>query len=64
MKNLRVLNLMGNFITADIPDLNELEFLEEINLSYNHIESYFVNLNLLKDFKLHGNNFIQDQNNM
>ena len=63
MKNLRVLNLMGNFITADIPDLNELEFLEEINLSYNHIESYFVNLNLLKDFKLHGNNFIQDQNN-
>ena len=64
MKNLRVLNLMGNFINADIPDLNELEFLEEINLSYNHIESYFVNLNLLKDFKLHGNNFIQDQNNI
>ena len=26
-------------------------------------ESYFANLNLLKDFKLHGNNFIQDQNN-
>ena len=63
MKNLRVLNLMGNFITSDIPDLTELEFLEELNLSYNHIESYFVNLNLLKDFKLHGNNFIQNENN-
>ena len=63
MKNLRVLNLMGNFITADIPDLTGLEYLEEINLSYNHIESYFVNLNLLKDFKLHGNNIIQEQNN-
>ena len=63
MKNLRILNLMGNFITSEIPDLNELEYLEEINLSYNHIESYFVNLNLLKDFKLHGNNFIQEQNN-
>ena len=65
MKNLRVLNLMGNFITADIPDLAGLEYLEEINLSYNHIESYFVNLNLLKDFKLHGNNIIntQEQNN-
>lgn len=63
MKNLRILNLMGNFITSEIPDLNELEYLEEINLSYNHIESYFVNLNLLKDFKLHGNNFMQEQNN-
>ena len=58
MKNLRVLNLMGNFITVDIPDLSELEFLEELNLSYNHIESYFINLNLLKDFKLNGNNLI------
>ena len=63
MKNLRVLNLMGNFITSDIPDLSELEYLEELNLSYNHIESYFINLNLLKDFKLHGNNLIQEQNN-
>ena len=63
MKNLRILNLMGNFITSEIPDLNELEYLEEINLSYNHIESYFINLNLLKDFKLHGNNIIQEQNN-
>ena len=60
MKNLRILNLMGNFITAEIPDLTELEYLEELNLSYNHIESYFVNLNLLKDFKLHGNNVIQE----
>ena len=63
MKNLRILNLMGNFITSEIPDLNELEYLEEINLSYNHIESYFVNLNLLKDFKLHGNNIIQENEN-
>ena len=63
MKNLRVLNLMGNFITSDIPDLSELEYLEELNLSYNDIESYFINLNLLKDFKLHGNNLIQEQNN-
>ena len=62
MKNLRVLNLMGNFITADIPALTGLEYLEELNLSYNHIESYFINLNLLKDFKLHGNNMIQEQN--
>ena len=63
MKNLRILNLMGNFITTDIPDVTELEYLEELNLSYNHIESYFINLNLLKDFKLHGNNIIQEQNN-
>ena len=63
MKNLRILNLMGNFINAEIPDLTELEYLEEINLSYNHIESYFVNLNLLKDFKLHGNNIIQENEN-
>ena len=63
MKNLRILNLMGNFINAEIHDLTELEYLEEINLSYNHIESYFVNLNLLKDFKLHGNNIIQENEN-
>ena len=63
MKNLRILNLMGNFINAEIPDMTELEYLEEINLSYNHIESYFVNLNLLKDFKLHGNNIIQENEN-
>ena len=63
MKNLRILNLMGNFITTDIPDVTELEYLEELNLSYDHIESYFINLNLLKDFKLHGNNIIQEQNN-
>jgi len=54
---------MGNFINAEIPDMSGLEFLEEINLSYNHIESYFVNLNLLKDFKLHGNNIIQENEN-
>ena len=63
MKNLRILNLMGNFINAEIPDMSQLEFLEEINLSYNHTESYFVNLNLLKDFKLHGNNIIPENEN-
>ena len=63
MKNLRILNLMGNFINAEIPDMSKLEYLEEINLSYNHIESYFVNLTLLKDFKLHGNNIIQENEN-
>ena len=63
MKNLRILNLMGNFINAEIPDMSKLEYLEEINLSYNHIESYFVNLNLLKDFKLHGKNIIQENEN-
>ena len=63
MKNLRILNLMGNFINAEIPDMSQLEFLEEINLSYNHIESYFVNLNLLKDFKLHRNNIIPENEN-
>ena len=63
MKNLRILNLMGNFINADIPDMTGLEYLEEINLSYNHIESYFVNLNLLKDFKLHGNNILEENGN-
>ena len=64
MKNLRVLNLMGNFITADIPDLTKLEYLEELNLSYNYIESYFVNLNLLKDFKINNNGIISNNNNL
>ena len=66
MKNLRILNLMGNFITSDIPDISELEYLEELNLAYNNIESYFINLNLLKDFKMNNNNLIGnnlDQNN-
>ena len=51
MHNLKKLNLMGNFITAEIPDISDLNFLEELDLSYNHIESYFVNLNMLKDYK-------------
>lgn len=48
MKSLRVLNLSGNNIDADIPDLSELTNLTELNLSYNRIESYFMNLDLLK----------------
>ena len=63
MKNLRILNLMGNFITAEIPDISELEYLEELNLAYNHIESYFINLNLLKDFKLNNNNLTGNNTN-
>ena len=42
---------MGNFITAEIPDICNLIYLEELDLSFNHIESYYVNLNMLKDYK-------------
>ena len=52
IKTLRSLNLMGNFITPDIPDISELEYLEDLDLSYNHIESYFINLDMLKDLKI------------
>lgn len=61
MKTLKVLNLMGNFITGDICDISSLNFLEELNLSYNHIQSIFVNLDMLKDLKL--NNDEQTQIN-
>jgi hypothetical protein len=46
---------MENFITSEIPDISNLNYLEELDLSFNHIESYFVNLNMLKDYK--HNNF-------
>jgi len=46
IKTLKTLNLMGNQITHEIPDLSELENLEELNLSSNNIVSYFLNLNL------------------
>lgn len=52
MKSLKILNLMGNFITGDICDISSLDQLEELNLSYNHIQSIFVNLDMLKDLKL------------
>ena len=55
INNLKKLNLMGNFITAEIPDIYNLIYLEELDLSFNHIESYYVNLNMLKDYK--DNNF-------
>ncbi len=39
---LRFLNLTGNRITSDIPDLSSLEKLEELNLSYNEIKTTFL----------------------
>jgi hypothetical protein len=56
MNCLKKLNLMGNFITAEIPDLSEMNFLEEIDFSYNRIESYFINLNMLREFNEKNNN--------
>ena len=56
MNCLKKLNLMGNFITAEIPDLSEMTFLEEIDFSYNRIESYFINLNMLREFNEKNNN--------
>ena len=55
---LKSLNLMGNFIKADICDISSLTNLEELNLSYNKIESYFVNLNMLKELKSNTNNIL------
>lgn len=46
IKSLKTLNLMGNQITHEIPDLSELINLEELNLSSNNIVSYFLNFNL------------------
>jgi len=62
MTNLKKLNLMGNFITADIPDLSSLLYLEELDLSYNRIESYFINLNMLREFNEKNN--MNNMNNM
>jgi hypothetical protein len=45
IKSLKTLNLMGNQITSEIPDLSNLVNLEELNLSSNNIVSFFVNFN-------------------
>ncbi len=37
---------MGNQITHEIPDLSDLVFLEDLNLSSNNIISYFLNINM------------------
>jgi len=62
---LRFLNLTGNRITGDIPDISNLSKLEELNLSYNEITSMFMqnedtfnedsNFRDFKEFK-HGQN--------
>ena len=49
---------MGNFIKADICDISSLSNLEELDLSYNSIESFFVNLNMLKELKNNSNNIL------
>ena len=43
IRTLKTLILMGNSITAEIPDLSGLVNLEELNLSYNKIETLFIN---------------------
>jgi len=42
-KTLKTLILMGNSFNADIPDLSGLVSLEDLNLSYNKIETLFLN---------------------
>ena len=44
IKSLKYLNLMGNQITHELPDISDLVNLEELNLSSNNIVSYFLNL--------------------
>lgn len=46
VRTLKTLNLMGNQITHEIPDLSELINLEELNLSSNNIVSYFSNVDM------------------
>jgi Leucine-rich repeat (LRR) protein len=46
LRHLRVLNLTGNFITHEICDMRELTSLEELNLSHNKIESFYLNSSL------------------
>ena len=58
MTTLKKLNLMGNFINANICDISSLSNLEELDLSYNSIESFFVNLNMLKELKNNSNNIL------
>ena len=43
IKMLRVLNLLGNYFDIEICDLSEMANLEELNLSHNKIESFYLN---------------------
>ena len=45
IKSLKTLNLMGNQITSEIPDLSNLVNLEDLNLASNNIVSFFINFN-------------------
>jgi hypothetical protein len=64
IKMLRVLNLMGNNIDSEICDLKEMENLEELILSHNKIESYYLS-NSESFTKINTNDFnLQNQNDM
>jgi len=64
IKMLRVLNLMGNNIDSEICDLKEMENLEELILSHNKIESYYLS-NSESFTKINTNSFIlQNQNDI
>jgi hypothetical protein len=42
IKTLKTLNLSGNKITGDLPDISSLKSLEELDLSFNLIKSQFL----------------------
>lgn len=65
IKALKTLNLMGNQLTHEIPDLSELVNLKELNLSSNNIVSYFLNLNIAtNNFTEHDNSQVNNNTNV
>ena len=67
MKNLKTINLSGNHIDCKICDISGLNYLQELNLSYNRIESVFISGNQMnsldfddKDDKFDSNNGIKE----
>jgi hypothetical protein len=48
IKTLSKLNLCGNLITNDIPNLSELQNLKKLNLSYNKLSSKFLFLDKIE----------------
>ena len=40
-KNLTQLDLSGNLLTKEVPELKELQFLKKLNLSNNQIEELY-----------------------
>ncbi len=64
VKSLKTLNLMGNQITHEIPDLSELVNLEELNLSSNNIVSYFVNIKMATNNYSENNSTFNNQTNV